>query len=216
MKMLKIILPQSNKMKQKKWDKKGRKPVGLVVGVRNEQRLLELMIGGMKIRCQWFLMVVNWLGGMLNIFFYLDDEDKQGWHRGVVLAMSVKGRSQVCYNCFQDVIYWRQIYKNFKVGYVRLVELKPKDFIGVSIWHMYADGESNENTWWNREVVDVDPDTSDANEPDFFVIYDESGEAKEGQQAKQEYYLTPLLGYYLNHWVQVISLDLVGEHGPEQ
>ena len=79
--------------------------MGLVVGVRNEQRLLELMIGGMKIRCQWFLMVVNWLGGMLNIFFYLDDEDKQGWHRGVVLAMSVKGRSQVCYNCFQDVIY---------------------------------------------------------------------------------------------------------------
>ena len=71
MKMLKIILPQSNKMKQKKWDKKGRKPVGLVVGVRNEQRLLELIIGGMKIRCQWFLMVVNWLGGMLNIFFIL-------------------------------------------------------------------------------------------------------------------------------------------------
>ena len=45
------------------------------------------------------------VGRNVEHFFYLDDEDKQGWHRGVVLAMSVKGRSQVCYNCFQDVIY---------------------------------------------------------------------------------------------------------------
>ena len=62
----------------------------------------------------------------------------------------------------------------------------------------------------------VDPDASDANEPDFFVIYDGIGEAEEGQQEKQEYYLTPLLGDYLNHWVQVISLHLDSEQGPEQ
>ena len=49
---------------------------------------------------------------------------------------------------------------------------------------MYTDGESNENIWWNTEYVDVDPDTSDANEPDFFVIYDEIREAEEGQQRK--------------------------------
>ena len=61
---------------------------------------------------------------------------------------------------------------------------------------MYTDWESNENISWNAEVVDVDPDTSDANEPDVFAIYNESGEAEEGQQEKQEYYLTPTLGDY--------------------
>ena len=46
---------------------------------------------------------------------------------------------------------------------------------------MYTNGESNENIWWNAEVVDVHPDTNDVKEPYFFVIYDESGEAEEGQ-----------------------------------
>ena len=45
----------------------------------------------------------------------------------------------------------------------------------------------------------MDPDTNDANEQDFFVIYHENGEAEEGQQEKQGYYLTPVLGDYLNH-----------------
>ena len=35
-------------------------------GSRGKKRA-KIVIGGMKIRCQWFLMVVNWLGGMLNI-----------------------------------------------------------------------------------------------------------------------------------------------------
>ena len=131
-------------------------------------------------------------------------------------CLSRKDRFQVCYNDFPDVIYSRQIYKDFRLGYVRLVELKPNDLIGTSIWHMYTDRESNENIWWNAEVVDVDPDTSDTNEPDFFVIYDESGVTEEGQQEKQEYYLIPLLGDYLNHWIQVISLDSDSEHGPKQ
>ena len=121
------------------------------------------------------------VGKVIEHYCYLDEEDKQGWHRGVVLATPRKDRFQVRYNDFPDVIYSRQLYKDFKAGYVRLVELKPKDLIGASIRHMYTNGESNENIWWNAEVVDVDPDISDANEPYFFVIYDESGEAEEGQ-----------------------------------
>ena len=38
-------------------------------------------------------------------------------------------------------------------------------------------------------------------------MYDENGEAEE-QQEKQEYYLKPLLGDYLDHCVQIVSLDL--------
>ena len=122
------------------------------------------------------------VGKVVDHFCYLDEDDKQGWHIGVVLAISGKDRFQVCYNDFPDVIYSRQIYKNFKLGYVRLVDVKPKDLIGAIIRHMYTDRESNENIWWNAEVVDVDPDSSDTNEKDIFVIYDESGEAEEGQQ----------------------------------
>ena len=84
--------------------------------------------------------------------------------------MSGKDRFRVCYNDFPDVIYSKQIYKDSKLGYVRLVELKPKDLIGASIRHMYTDGESTENIWWNAEVGDADPDTSDANEPNFLLF----------------------------------------------
>ena len=39
-------------------------------------------------------------------------------------------------------------------------------------------------------------------------MHDENGEAEEGQQEKQEYYLEPLLGDCLDHCVQIVSLDL--------
>ena len=57
---------------------------------------------------------------------------------------------------------------------------------------MYRDDESNESIRWNPEVVDVYYNTSDANEADFFVIYDKSGKVEENHQENQEYYLTPL------------------------
>ena len=66
------------------------------------------------------------VGKVIEHFCYLDEEDKQGWHRGVVLATPRKDKFEVCYNDFPDVIYSRQLYKGFKAGYVRLVELKPK------------------------------------------------------------------------------------------
>ena len=39
-------------------------------------------------------------------------------------------------------------------------------------------------------------------------MYDENREAEEGQHENQEYYLEPLLGDYLDHCVQIVSLDL--------
>ena len=57
---------------------------------------------------------------------------------------------------------------------------------------MYTNGESNENMWWNAEVLDVDPNNSETNEPAFFVIHHESKEDEENQQERQEYYLSPL------------------------
>ena len=65
--------------------------------------------------------------------------------------------------------------------------------------------------WWNAEVVDFDKDSEDAEGPCFFIMYDENGEAGEGQQEKQGYCLEPILGNYLNNWVQIVSLDLDGD-----
>ena len=72
---------------------------------------------------------------------------------------------------------------------------------------MFEDNETGENIWWNAEVVDLNPDVNPKN-PKFFVMYDENKEAEEQQQEKQEYYLEPPLGDYLDHCVQIVSLDL--------
>ena len=50
------------------------------------------------------------------------------------------------------------------------------------VFVMYTDGESNENIWWYAEVAEVDPDTSDTNEPDFFVIYVKVKKLKKGSR----------------------------------
>ena len=77
---------------------------------------------------------------------------------------------------------------------------------------MFEGDETGENIWWNAERVDPDLD-SDPENPEVFVMYDENGEAEEGQQEKQEYYLEPLLGDYLDHYVQIFSLHLDFETG---
>ena len=43
------------------------------------------------------------LGKMVKHFCYLDEEDKQGWHRGVVLAMPGKDRFHMYFNDFPNV-----------------------------------------------------------------------------------------------------------------
>ena len=85
-----------------------------------------------------------------------------------------------------------------------MVELKPKDLIGTSIWHLHTNGESNEIIWWNEEIVDGDSDPSDANGPVSFVIYDERGDFNCNFRRSFE-----SLGWSY-------SLNLDGEHGPDQ
>ena len=53
------------------------------------------------------------VGKAVEHFCYLDEEDKQGWRRGVVLAKPGKYRFQMCCNNSPDVIYSRQMYQDF-------------------------------------------------------------------------------------------------------
>ena len=147
------------------------------------------------------------VGKLIDHFCFLEDEDVESWHRGVVLKTFGRKKFLVRYNDCPDEIYPQPLFEEFKAGNVRVVELKGEDLIGASIRHMFEDDETGESIWWNAEVVDLDPD-SDPENPKFFVMYDENGEAEEGQQEKQEYYLEPLLGDYLDHCVQIVSLDL--------
>ena len=144
---------------------------------------------------------------LIDHFCFLEDEDVESWHRGFVLKTFGRKKFLVRYNDCPDEIHPQPLFEEFKAGNVRIVELKEDDLIGASIRHMFEDDETGENIWWNAEVVDLDPD-SDPENPKFFVLYDENGEAEEGQQEKQEYYLEPLLGDYLDHCVQIVSLDL--------
>ena len=41
---------------------------------------------------------------------------------------------------------------------------------------MYEDSNSKENIWWDAEVVDVDMDSADMDNPDFFIIYKDSSD----------------------------------------
>ena len=67
---------------------------------------------------------------------------------------------------------------------------------------MFEDNETGENIQWNAKVVELDPDS------DPVTLNFLSRMMKMGKQEKQEYYLVPLLGDYLDHCVQMVSLDL--------
>ena len=55
------------------------------------------------------------------------------------------------------------------------------------------DSESGENTWWRGEVVDVDFDSENPKNPDFFVTYNDY----ESEDKENEWFLMPLFEDYL-------------------
>ena len=59
---------------------------------------------------------------------------------------------------------------------MKILSVSYEDFIGASIKHMYKESKSKENIWWDAEVVDVDMDSTDMNNPDIFIIYKDSSD----------------------------------------
>ena len=64
------------------------------------------------------------------------------------------------------------------------------------------------NVWWDAEVVGLDATSEDKSNPNYFIWYEDCGTMDKENLEGQEYYLKPLLDDYLNHCVQVLSLDL--------
>ena len=59
--------------------------------------------------------------------------------------------------------------EDYKNGDVKLCEVLVEDFIDSTINHLYKD--NGEETWCGGEVFDVDIDSEDMENPDFFVTY---------------------------------------------
>ena len=117
------------------------------------------------------------VGKLIDHFCFLEDEDVESWHRGVVLKMFSRKKFLVRYNDCPDELYSQLLFEELKAGNVRVVELKGEDLIGASICHMFKDDETGENIWWNAEVVDLDPD-SDPENPNFLSCMMKMGKQK--------------------------------------
>ena len=72
---------------------------------------------------------------------------------------------------------------------------------------MYEDSKSKENIWWDGKVVDVDMDSADMDNPNFFIIYKDSSDENTdfSKINDSDYFLEPLVNDYLNGCVKFIS-----------
>ena len=139
---------------------------------------------------------------------FLGDENTERWFRGVVLESIGKSQLLVRYHDFPDETFSQPLYKDFKAECIKLVKLVPSNLTGASIHHLFYDNDTEENVWWDAEVVDIDVTSDDKNNPNYLIWYEDCGTMNEENMEGQEYYLEPLLNDYLNHCVKMLSLDL--------
>ena len=59
---------------------------------------------------------------------------------------------------------------------LNVISVNYKDFIGATIKHMYTDETTKEDLWLDAEVVDVDLESENMNNPKFYILYKESGD----------------------------------------
>ena len=61
--------------------------------------------------------------------------------------------------------------QDFKADNVKLVELVLSDFIGTSIRYLFYDNDTEENIWWDAEVVGLGVTSNDRSNPNYFIWY---------------------------------------------
>ena len=142
------------------------------------------------------------LSGKLVEHFCSIDEDnlEEDWHRGVVLERHGKNNFLIRYNEKPDILFSRNIYSYFLQDKLKISSVSFKDFISATITHQYTDDKTNEDIWWDAEVVDVDLESPDMNNPSFYILYKDSSEEiiDFSQINDSDYFLEPLINDYLN------------------
>ena len=137
------------------------------------------------------------------------EEEEKRWVKGVVLEKYGKSNHLIRYHEKEDRLFSRNVFADYNNNKLKILSVSYKNFIGGSIKHMYEDSKSKENIWWDAEVVDVDMDSADMDNPDFFIIYkDSSDDIIDFSKIKDsDYFLEPLVNDYLNGCVKFISVD---------
>ena len=92
------------------------------------------------------------------------------------------------------------LFDDFQNNTLKLHEVNPGDFVNAKIETLYLDNDSGFETWWEGEVADIDTNSDDPTNPDFFVYYED-----ELTDSKPEYFLESLLELYLNGSVRFLD-----------
>ena len=82
----------------------------------------------------------------------------------------------------QDRPFSWNLFADYNNNKLKVLSVPCNDLIGASK-HLYEESKSKENIWWDTEVVDVDMDSDDMDNPNFLNIYRDS-----------------LDDYFWNHW----------------
>ena len=124
-----------------------------------------------------------------------DDIDEYSWHKGLILKRFGRSKTNYLIQYYElpDETFVRNIYSDFKKKDPMLVEVNVQDFVGAHIEHLFVDEESGKEVWWEGEIVDIDQDSEDKINPNFFVFYYEDGEEPEGEP---EYFLEKMVEEY--------------------
>eukprot|EP00112_Aurelia_sp_Birch-Aquarium-sp1_P013961 Seg299.3 transcript_id=Seg299.3/GoldUCD/mRNA.D3Y31 product="hypothetical protein" protein_id=Seg299.3/GoldUCD/D3Y31 len=134
---------------------------------------------------------------------FANEEGQESWYYGVVLSGEPGGNPffEVRYDDEDEKVYKYRLMEDFDNEDIQLVPITEDDLIGATIMHMYTDSSTGEDCWYRAMVEDVDEDSDDIDNPDFFVRYFDFDEG----EIEGEYYLCQLLEDYLNGWVQIVN-----------
>ena len=147
------------------------------------------------------------LGKLVNHF--TDQEDETADRKWIkVIPCSVEGGSKsnpkfVLKEVETGEIYISNLFEDYRNGDVKLCDVTVNTFIDATIDHLFTDKESSEDTWWRAEVVDVDIESQNKENPDFFISYQDYGD----QCQETEWFLIPLMEDYLNGWVHFVDIQ---------
>lgn len=89
------------------------------------------------------------------------------------------------------------------IAWRKLCEVSFEDFIDSTISCLYVD--NGEETWWRGEVVDLDIDSEDMKNPDFFVTY---VNYSSNQENENKWIFVPFFENDLKGWVHFLGVPV--------
>ena len=107
---------------------------------------------------------------------------------------------KICFIWYDDdmKVYKFNLKDDLDNGDLEILRVCVKDFLKTKISHLYIDEEIDMESWWEAFVMDVDVESEDLSNPDFFVAYENCGDDENDGEEDHEYYMCELLEDYTN------------------